>query len=630
MADTALNQSEDHDHRIRLLPPEEARKIAAGEVIDRPAALVREFLDNAIDAGGKQIELLIEEGGGRRTEVIDDGEGMGKDDLGLCFLTHATSKIRSLDDLASSETLGFRGEALAAVAAVSRLEILTSADGREAWKLEAGPGDRNVPKIEQARRNRGTSVRALGLFDTIPARKRFLKREGSEAGLCRQVFIDKALAFPELSFRFIQDGKLKTWLPAVKTLKERFTQCLLDSMEGSFLHQIHAAGAGFLITLVIGGPELYRNDRRQQYVFANHRRIQDYALIQAMEYGVQGWFPNGVHPVGAVYVEIDPALADFNIHPAKREVRFADPGAIHHMITQTLREFVRHDGARHDSNAAGRNTAYSGAGSYPPSDSYARREWIAADKNLYGDPAPPSIQPVQDRRAGALALEALLERRPEFAPLPGRETHSGETAYSTTDGAALQDRSFIAAEASPPYGSRRLIGRLFDLFLLVEAGDKLFVIDQHAAHERILYDTFLSKPIPKQELLVPLPFNTAGADEDNFLESRQTDLEKLGIVIEKDEGDWRITTLPANWKLGDAETVKEIRELRLAGENIAERWAATLSCHAAVKDGDYLDDTTALALAEEALQLPIHRCPHGRPIWAEITKDALYKAVRRL
>ncbi|MDR0642898.1 MAG: DNA mismatch repair endonuclease MutL, partial [Treponema sp.] len=321
----AMNQA--GVRRITVLPPEEARKIAAGEVVDRPAALVREFLDNAIDAGGKQIEVFIDEGGCRRVEVDDDGEGMDRENLELCTLTHATSKIRSLDDLSTAKTLGFRGEALAAVTAVAALEIVSSAGGREAWKLLAGPGGNRPPRIEPGSRSRGSSVRALGLFDTVPARKRFLKRGGSEALLCRQSFIDKALAFPEIDFRFTQDGVLKLSLPRAKSYKDRFAAALLEGSgikpvrERDFLHEIYALGEGFRVTIVTGGPELYRNDRRQQFVFANRRRIQDFSLLQALEYGVQGWFPNGVHPLGALYIDIDPALADFNIHPAKREAR---------------------------------------------------------------------------------------------------------------------------------------------------------------------------------------------------------------------------------------------------------------------------------------------------------------------
>ncbi|MDR3146402.1 MAG: DNA mismatch repair endonuclease MutL, partial [Treponema sp.] len=229
--------------RIRVLPPEEARKIAAGEVIDRPAALVREFLDNAIDAGSALIEVVIEGGGIRRTEVIDDGLGMNREDLALCWYTHATSKIRSVDDLNTAETLGFRGEALAAAAAVSRLEILSCTGDGEAWFLETGAGMGDSPggmRISRSRRTRGTTVRALGLFDTIPARKRFLKREGAEAGLCRQAFIDKALAFPGIAFRFLQDGKLRLFFPPAASLKERYALALLSPDEGAFLHEISA------------------------------------------------------------------------------------------------------------------------------------------------------------------------------------------------------------------------------------------------------------------------------------------------------------------------------------------------------------------------------------------------------
>ena len=172
-------------------------------------------------------------------------------------------------------------------------------------------------------------------------------------------------------------------------------------------------------------------------------------------------------------------------------------------------------------------------------------------------------------------------------------------------------------------------GRAFGLFILVEWEDKLYIVDQHAAHERILYNRFLSQPVPKQELLAPIPFCTESDDEDKFLETKREELGRLGVDIEKDETGWRIEALPAGWRMGDAATVKEILQLRAAGENMAERWAATLCCHEAVKDGDYLDDETALNLAREALMLNDPRCPHGRPIWTEISRDALYKAVRR-
>jgi DNA mismatch repair protein MutL len=599
--------------KILLLPPEEARKIAAGEVIDRPAALVREFLDNAIDADSTLIEVSIEEGGRRRVEVTDNGRGMDREDLEICWQTHATSKIRSLEDLNTAETLGFRGEALAAAAAVSRLEILTSQDGREAWRLELGPGSRESPHIEPARRVKGTTVRALGLFDAIPVRKRFLKREGSEAEFCRQAFIDKALAFPGIGFHFTQEGKLKTLVPPGMGFKDRFAALLLSSEKKTFLYEINAAGPGFSVTIVAGGPELYRNDRRQQYVFANGRRIQDFSLLQALEYGLQGWFPNGTHPAGAIYLEIDPRLADFNIHPAKREARFADPGAIHHTISSVLLDFTRRRNSPSPAEP-GQN--------FPEEDFRGGSGFRSGGFHGEGN---------FGNYRHSLVMEALLNHPSRF-PRP-----EGETEMTAAENTPVYAPEMVPAGENSPTGTApegdaapAYAGRLFGLFIIIERGDRAFIIDQHAAHERILFDEFLSKPIPRQELLIAIPFTTESEEEDLFLVKNREDMAKLGIVIEKDGEGWRIEALPADWRMGDAETVREILNLRLAGENMAERWAATLCCHSAVKDGDYLDDAAALALGEAALRLPVPRCPHGRPVWVEISRESLFRQVRRI
>jgi len=594
--------------RIKVLPPEEARRIAAGEVVDRPAALVREFLDNAIDALSLNIEVSIEEGGCKKVEVADDGEGMNREDLELCSLTHATSKIRSLDDLDFAHTLGFRGEALAAAAAVARLEIIGST-GKEAWRLETGPGDSRPQRLEQTRRTKGVTARTLNLFESIPARKKFLKREGSEAALCHQAFIDKALAFPSINFRFVQDGKLKDFLPAVSSKKERFASAVLKTGEENLLHEINVTGTGFKAAVVIGSPEIFRNDRRQMYVFANGRRVQDYSLVQAMEYGAQGWFPNGTHPVGAVYIEIEPALADFNIHPAKREVRFRDSGAIHHAVSGGLRNFFH---------------SYYLKNSRVEAETQREEEFNFTynAQNLKNSQNQTSQQNQTDRteiKTTQQNLENLL-----------KAAHDKKENFAYNDKSSPSFReNYYAEEAVPSYGAARYAGRAFGLFILIELGDKLYIIDQHAAHERILYDRFLSQPVPKQELLAPIPFRTDSDDEDNFLEAKRGELKRLGIDIEKDGDIWRIEALPADWRCGDAETVKEILELRSAGENIAERWAATLCCRAAIKDGDYPDDETAFALGKEALMLPNPRCPHGRPVWTEISREALYKAVKR-
>ncbi|MDR2471184.1 MAG: DNA mismatch repair endonuclease MutL [Treponema sp.] len=656
---------------IRILPPEEARKIAAGEVIDRPAALVRELLDNALDAGASNIEVSIEEGGAGRIEVIDDGAGMSREDLALCTRTHATSKITSLDDLSRSLTLGFRGEALAAAAAAARLSILSGDGGGEAWLLETSPGETGPGRLVQSRRVRGTSVRASGLFDAIPARKRFLKQESGEAALCRQVFVDKALAFPAVSFRFVRDGVLKLRLagrpwgrtaaagdpaadgpvadggaavlvgpaadgdPAANeaadgegaALQGRFGEMVFSAAERGFLHRAAGAGRGFRVTVIFGGPELYRRDRRLQYIYANRRRIQDFGLMQALEYGLSGFFPNGSHPAGMVFVEVDPALADFNIHPAKREVRFADPAAIHHCVSSLLRDYVR--GA----------VLSGGAGEAPPGPFRQKGpdlDFGPSSASGYG------YGTGERNRTRALAMEALLLRRDAFAPLPRPASGTGPDGFSL--------RGEYAAESGPSYGDApdsgtdpdasapdtsavHLAGRAFGLFIIAVRGDRLYLIDQHAAHERILYDHYVSRPPAVQELLVSIPFCTGNAGEERFLAENREALAALGIGVESDGGGaWRIEALPAGWR-GGGDAPAEILALRGA-ENMTERWAAALACRGAVKDGEELDDAAALALAREVIALGdrrggLPRCPHGRPLWKEISREDLFRAVRR-
>ncbi|MDR2509830.1 MAG: DNA mismatch repair endonuclease MutL [Spirochaetaceae bacterium] len=565
---------------IRYLPPEEARKIAAGEVVDRPAALVREFLDNALDSGASEIETAITAGGSVCVEVNDNGSGIEHDDLPMACKTHATSKIHSLNDLASSRTLGFRGEALAAAAAVSRLEIITSTDGGAAWRCFCGPAS-DEAEIEPARRVKGTTVRAHRLFETIPARKRFLKRDANEALLCRQIFTEKAMAFPDRAFRFMQDGKLRAFFPAASGYRERVAQALLKTQsEAAFLHEIYAKGDGFAITVVAGGPEIHRDHRKEQFVFANGRRIADFSLQQALEYGVQGAFPNGSHPIGAIFIEVEPHLADFNVHPAKREAKFACHAEIHHAISSSLRLFFHK---------------------------------LIASTMRHGRADDSALNIQWDISSKAPQTAASRERQP-LAVQP--QSAAVQSADSACQSAARK--------------GVRYLGTAFNLFILVEHEGRLYAIDQHAAHERILYEKLLAGPVLRQELLVPVPFSTEDASDDIFIKSHLSAFEKLGVVLRGGRGQWRIEALPALWRAGDSETVKAILELKDSGENIAERWAATIACHGALRDGEALDAESALRLAESALSLPVKCCPHGRPIVAEIKKEELLKAVRRV
>ncbi|GMO31884.1 MAG: DNA mismatch repair endonuclease MutL [Termitinemataceae bacterium] len=571
--------------KIQILPAAEAQKIAAGEVVDRPAALVREFVDNAIDSGATEIDVSIEEGGLKLTEVSDNGCGMSRCDLIHACLKYATSKITKIDDLQTLKTLGFRGEALSAAVAVSYLEIISSTDGKSAWKfipsIDLEAGKKKDTSLCGSARRQGTTIRAHSIFDKIPARKLFLKNSSSEASYCKKIFSEKALAFPSIAFRFFQDGKLILNYPACGSLKKRFCKVMQNGKNEDFFHEIAAKGEHFSLVIVVGGPELPQQNRRLQFIYANGRRLNDFALQQALEYGTQGWFPNASHPAGSVFIEIDSRYADFNIHPAKLEARFSDPQAIHHCISSALTNFV----LQHEKVAAGNISG-----------------------NFFYDTADVRLDNPNSKNV-----------QPQFAE---------KIPYKTTN-----SNLFVTDSAAAEFGKQdklRYVGRIFDLFIVVEKGPQLFIIDQHAAHERLLYNHLLEKPIPKQELLVPIPFQTESEAEDTFLKAKSAELERLGIVIKGGKGDWRIEALPVLWRLGDVETVREIRSLCEAGVNVAEHWAATIACHAAIKDGSYIDNSTALSIAEESLSLPVMRCPHGRPFVKEITREELLKAVKRI
>lgn len=267
MPDTDALNTARNTRPIRELSGEVARKIAAGEVIDRPAAVIRELIDNAIDAGATQIDVEIISGGIESIRVRDDGCGMTKEDLAVCTHTHTTSKIITEDDLLSLSTLGFRGEALSSIHAVSRLEIISSRDGT-AWKL-------TKTGLEPDRLPVGTVIQINGLFDNFPARRQFLKRPASEAALCRQVVLEKSLAWPSISFRYSSQGSTPLQLPAVQSLRERVLAALAPQEAESFFHVIENSGEGFSFSIIAGTPETARANRRSLMVYVNGRRIQD-------------------------------------------------------------------------------------------------------------------------------------------------------------------------------------------------------------------------------------------------------------------------------------------------------------------------------------------------------------------
>jgi DNA mismatch repair protein MutL len=571
---------------IHVLAPETARLIAAGEVIDRPASALRELIDNAIDSGASEVSAKIEEGGIGLIRVVDDGSGMGREDLELSVLPHATSKIESADDLLRARSLGFRGEALASIAAVADLEILSKdGDSASAHRLISRPGSKAI--VEACAGRRGTAVSASRLFKDFPARRRFLKRPQAEASLCRQAFEDKAASHPGIAFRFESgSGQPQVYRPT--TALDRVAE-LHPEVPPALLHALAFSGLGFEGELVLAGPAFSRPDRRLMQAFVNRRRVQDWSLLGSLDYAFSGYLPGGAHPLAFLFLEIDPALADFNIHPAKKEVRFKDPEgprrALYAAAQACLSELARLEpdqvlpdpslelGLGQPTRDGGHGASYEAAG----------RGYLA-----------------QDLRPSWKAFDQVRERQAEgLSPVP----------------------------PSPPTAKDfRYLGPALGPFLVFEREGAIWFLDQHAAHERMIFDELGSRRSSSQELLVPEEIECENEAEEERIGSAAEGLAEAGFRLERREGSWFVAAAPPELSSGAAEAVRELAR----GSGDRRRAALALAaCRAAIKDGESLERSAAEELIARALELPEPRCPHGRPIWSRITRDQLYRLVRR-
>ena len=564
--------------RVHILREEVSRKIAAGEVIDRPLAVVRELLDNALDAGARNVEVYLEGGGLERIRVVDDGAGMSRQDLELAAQRHATSKIEHEDDLARATTLGFRGEALASVAACARLTLTSSwADtGPGAYRLVVEGGRRRT--LEPAAGVRGTTVDVADLFFNLPARKRFMKSISAESRGCRQAFLEKALPHSQVSFRLFSEGELRLFLPA-QGPRERVAAAM--GLDLQHLHAGEGKTTGAQALIVAGRPELARRDRKYLHLYVNRRRISDFSLLQAAEYAFGEYVPGGSHPVAFLFLEVDPALVDFNIHPAKKEARFRNLAELRQLVIGTLRGLLVGFGLR--------------AGSPAPKE------------------APGGV------KSGTEAGQAWTFEAAALRPLPASLLPGGEQ-YAAPSGAP-------PAGADSAGASVHYRGQLFRLFLLVERGDSLFIVDQHAAHERLLFEELKGRRLASQELL--LPVRLEGVGEEHVRRSQES-WARLGIRVERGEdGVYWIAALPEELLCVEEELAEALREGTASPEELEQRVFSLAACRTAVKDGQELDPQSAGELARRALALDNARCPHGRPIWMEIRRGDLLRAVAR-
>ena len=569
--------------KIRILSENVAVRIAAGEVIERPGSVVRELVDNSIDAGATRVAVRIERGGKSLIKVIDNGVGMSRDDLLLCTERHATSKIHDAEDLTAISSLGFRGEALASIAAVSRLSITTrQRDDLVGNRLIVFGG--KIQKVEEVGTPQGTVVEVRDLFYNVPARKKFLRSPGVELNNVVDVFARLSLGFESIHFSLENEQKTILNLPPLPELIPRLA-AILGRTTAEQMAFVSRNFPGTRVKAYLAPPDLARTRPDRLFVYVNRRNVRDKLVNKAVIEGYGGRLMKGVYPQAVVFIEIDPGLVDINVHPAKQEVRFQDPGALFKKIMQTVDEGLG-------------NKIYSHA--------------IAEQANDGGEIS----EPIQ-MNWGALATST-----PAFI--------SGSEAGVFKDHGPVQ----IFEEEV------RVVGQLRNMYILCEGKDGLIIVDQHAAHERVLYES-LMEGIRKggleiQRLLLPKTIEL-GIGEKRVLEEKGQALADLGVEIEDFGGQAvLLRCVPsllgnADWETLLPELVSALEQGRGERDVLMGEVASLMACHAAIRAGYPMSVEEMQTLLDQLslASLPTN-CPHGRPIFRKITYYELEKMFKRV
>lgn len=596
---------------VRLLDDSIASKIAAGEVVERPASVVKELIENALDAGATRIVVELMGAGRDLIRVVDDGVGMGPEDARLCILPHATSKITSLEDLARIETFGFRGEALPSIAAVSHLVVITRRAVDESGTLVATEGGASL-RIESVGCPAGTSVAVRHLFFNTPPRLKFLKQNRTELARCIDSVARFALAFPEVGFQVFHEREEAFRADPADGLMARIAvvlgresvRSLVPFDAGSALARVYGATADL---------SLHRSSRTDQYLFVNGRSVRSPVIAQAISRAYEGLLPYGRHPVIVLFLEMDPRLVDPNVHPTKQEVRFPRESDVFRLVYGAIRD------------------ALLGADLIPtaelPEDA-VQGVLPSADRGGVRRVAPPSqasipleARPLPRPPADMVAFSAALDRRQRD---------------STSDQA---DSRESREPADPPV---RVLGQAMNSYIIAEWGGELWLIDQHAAHERVLYERFLQgdgeRGVETQGLLTPISLEVSVAEAALLSESLEA-LSSVGVHLEPfGKTAYLVRSVPALLRMRDperfvrgllADLMDETNEFSSMRDRRA-RLCAVAACKAAVKQGDTLTMAEMEALIAD-LRASENRftCPHSRPATVRLGASDLERFFHR-
>lgn len=617
---------------IRRLKKDVIDRIAAGEVIERPASVVKELIENALDAGATRITIELEGGGKRAIRVRDDGCGMGPDDLLLAFEPHATSKLGEVDDLLSIASYGFRGEALASVGAISRARIVSRTRGAEEG-LEIRCEGGAMSPARPAGAPEGTLVEAANLFFNVPARARFLKGDAAEGSRCLEVVSRFAMVSDGIGFEMIADGKNVLQVAPNASSRER-AACLMSEDAARSLCDARGKVGGIAVEAQLGTPDVARSSAPHQYFFVNSRLVKDATLKAAVAQAYREFLAPSLQPTYVLRVTIDPAEVDVNVHPAKSEVRFRDSSAVfravHHVVLEGLRR----------ADLAARPTR----GSWGTSEAKAPARADDSPPTVHAEstyPAPSAPRHVERVLPGfePPRVDLVAEGSPSSAmpPRTGEGVSAPDSRLPATGAAGHAPRE--AARPAVPPRTRRGILRVFETYVVYESGADLVLVDQHALHERILYEKMRraldSGPLPAQRLVAPIPIEV-GRVAALAAEERIEEFAKLGIEIGAlGPTTLGVQSLPPLLKRGDLKAMVEgllgsDDPTGLAAKRPLEERLHTMACRAAVKAGDSLNDSEIEALLSEAERLPESKaCPHGRPTVVRVPRGDLERWFRR-
>jgi len=595
---------------IAPLPDLLISQIAAGEVIERPASVLKEILENAIDAGARAIEVRLDGGGIRRIAVSDDGHGIPAEEIPLALARHATSKIRSLDELESVASMGFRGEALASIASVARLTITSrTSDAPHAWQLTA----QRDPAPIAASGPTGTTIDVRQLFNDVPARRKFLRSEATEYGHCIDALERIALAQPAIGFRLFHNDKPQRHWRAGDT-----AQRILDVLGADFVKQalpVHRDHGLVTIQGMITRPAHARARADRQYLYVNGRYIKDRTVSHAIRQAYADVLHGDRQAAYVLFLDIDPSMVDVNVHPAKHEVRFRDSGAVHRFVAQALTESL--------AVAGGQALA-------PDAPPQAEAQTVIATPPL-ADPTPH--QPTAGAASGPASWRPVAQTQQTFNLRDAATATRWQDLYrpldppSTPGAAPAATTPRLPEDEQFPLGMA--LGQLHGIYILAQNRQGLVLVDMHAAHERVLYEQLKTaldaRHLPRQDLLVPVVFN-ASEKEVGLVEECEAALDELGLVLKPaGPASLMVRAVPTLLAQGDIESLARdvLRDLAAVGSSsrLTEQrneLLSTMACHGSVRANRRLtlDEMNALLRRMEQTERA-DQCNHGRPTWIQ-------------